>query len=157
MVGLFVVGIVVIALITTFNMHEMTKDQGHWFLLAHGKPTGEGEMKLHVPVGMVVTMLDGPKQLPSGRMQDWNEWIADHLKLVDGKGADIKLRRITHTTLIDDREAGNPEFFLEATVMASQPYVFDYIPVATGADVYRLEYTAPNAAEPPERMQFNLQ
>lgn len=156
MVGLFVVGLVVIALITTYNLHEMTKDHGRWFVVAYGKPVS-GEMPMHVALPIAIQGTDPPKLLPSGRYQDWNEWIDDHFDLTDAAGKDIKIGRIAHTKLIGEQDAGNVECYLDLRVKPGAAYTLDYIPVSTAPDKYRLEFTAPSAATDPERIQFDLQ
>ncbi len=154
MIGFAVLALAAGFALMTWNANEWSRDHGQWIGLAFDKPGANGVMKMHICVQQGLLMTDPPKVTENGAVL-YNEWVDDHFTLTDGQGQDIDIRRIAHSPMISDRQAMNVEFFLEARLTPGGSYTVDYIPVTTGTQRYRYEFSAPTAAQEFARENFD--
>lgn len=132
---------------------EWTKDRGHQIGYALGNPNN-GDVELHVVVSRQMTLIQGPRPTPGGGSQSWVDWVKEHFDLRDAAGQQIPMSRCGTSTVINEREAFNPEFYVWAHVRAGTTYTLDYIPTFGGSKRYRHTFTVPPEGQKFERIYF---
>lgn len=132
--------------------HEWTKDRGHqvgWAIGKMNKDRGE----LHVIVTREMTIIEGPRGMLGGAPQ-WQDWVKDHFELKDAAGQRVQMNRAGTSTVINEREAFNPEFYVNAGVRIGTTYTIDYIPVVGQPKRYRHTFTVAPEGKEFERIYF---
>jgi hypothetical protein len=132
--------------------HEWTKDRGQQVGFALGKSQG-GQVDLHVIVSRDMTLVEGPALAPSGAIM-WLDWVKDHFDLRDDAGQPVPMLRAGTSTLINEREAFNPEFYVTAKLRAGTAYTLDYIPHVGQPKRNRHTFTAPAEGQAFQRIYF---
>jgi hypothetical protein len=145
--------ILVLAALGYWGLHrEWTKDRGHQIGYALGNPVN-GDVELHVVVSRQMTLTQGPRAVGGG-VGSWVDWVKEHFELRDAAGQQIPMNRSGTSTVINEREAFNPEFYVWAHVRGGTTYTLDYIPVFGQPKRYRHTFTAAPEGQKFERIYF---
>ena len=134
--------------------HERSKDPGYLIGFTLGNPQ-DGVVELHMVVSMGMTRTE-ERRLASGEAGSWDQWIRDHFELRDDSAQTVGLVLLAHSSLISERQAHNPEFFLKVKLQAGGTYTLDYIPRRAESKRYRHAFTVPAAGQPFKRVYFDL-
>ncbi len=151
-IGLFVVGIIA-CVASVVILGKTSEDQGYSTAVGFGEPY-EGKTHLNLAVGMLTPRKDPPKSDARGNPR-WQEWVKDHYKLYDNNRQEVEVNQIGGSSIIPDHKAGNPEFFVAATVNVGETYTMEYIPVRKQKTRYVWKFTVPSAKKT-ERPNFEL-
>lgn len=131
--------------------HQRTKDPGCLIGFALGNPQ-DGVVELHVVISTGMTQTGDALPAAGSRGQ----WIRGHFELRDDSARTVGLVLLAHSSLISERQARDPEFFLEAKLQAGRTYTLDYIPRRAESKRYRHTFAVPAAGQTFKRAYFDL-
>jgi hypothetical protein len=130
-----------------------SKDPGYLIGFALGNPSGDS-VELHVVVSAGMTGGDNSGAGGAGDTAAVEQWINHHFVLRDSSGQAMPLRQIAASSLISERQAHDPAFYLVAKLRPGTTGTLDYIPSVTASKRYRHTFPVPPDSTPFQRVYF---